>query len=79
MRKIRLDIEDLVVESFGPADGKGGKGTVHGHDATRLAGCGPSELSNCATCLEGCPADTMTCYFSCRMTDGFQPCIDPLC
>jgi hypothetical protein len=32
MRKIRLDLEELVVESFGTGDGKEKKaGTVRGH------------------------------------------------
>src|SRR6185295_12255914 len=81
MRKIRLDIEELVVESFGTADGRDGKGTVRGHDLTQFIGCGGggSEESNCATCLEGCPRDTMTCFASCRMTNGNQACIDPHC
>ena len=79
MRKIRLDIEELVVESFGTADGKGGNGTVQGHGFTQFAGCVGSADSNCATCLEGCPRDTMTCFASCRMTNGYQACIDPYC
>ena len=79
MRKIRLDVEDLVVESFGTVDGNGGKGTVRGHDFTQLQGCVGSADSNCATCLEGCPRDTMTCFASCRMTNGNQACIDPYC
>ena len=80
MRKIRLDVEDLVVESFNTADGTGRKvGTVHGHDFTQFPGCVASQESNCATCLEGCPRDTMTCFASCRMTNGNQACIDPNC
>ncbi|HEX6751008.1 MAG TPA: hypothetical protein VF092_27210 [Longimicrobium sp.] len=80
MRKIRLNVETLAVESFRTADGGETKvGTVRGYDITQLAGCAGSEMSNCATCLEGCPRDTMTCFASCRMTNGYQACIDPYC
>jgi len=80
MRKIRLDVEELVVESFGTADGNGRKvGTVHGHYYTQLAGCVGSEFSDCATCLEGCPQDTMTCFASCHMTDGNKVCKAEYC
>jgi hypothetical protein len=79
MRKIRLDVEALVVESFGTAGGKGGKGTVLGNDMTYRAGCVASELSNCASCLEGCPQDTLTCMASCLMTDGNAVCKEPYC
>lgn len=85
MRKIRLDIEDLAVESFdttsgGRADG----GTVRGHGWSELEGCSQfdgcnSEESLCATCAGGCPQDTSTCFASCRMTHGNQICIDPNC
>lgn len=78
MRKIRLDIEELEVESFDTAEGRGKAGTVRGHGFTQL-GCVPSEFSDCATCLEGCPRDTLTCFASCRMTNGHGACIDPNC
>src|SRR5262245_11167920 len=80
MRKIRLNLDDLAVESFGTADGKSTKaGTVRAHDSgTDFDGCA-SYYSNCATCQEGCPQDTLTCFGSCRMTGGLNPCIDPDC
>jgi hypothetical protein len=63
MRKIRLEIEELAVESF--AVGKDGKeaGTVHAH-VTELAGCNFSRG---------------TCFQSCGMTNGYQYCILPYC
>ena len=81
MRKIRLEIDDLAVESFNTATGEDTKpGTVRGHDYTEFDGCNVSDgVSNCATCDEGCPADTHTCFASCRMTNGDQACIDPYC
>ncbi|HLM67641.1 MAG TPA: hypothetical protein VK358_08950 [Longimicrobium sp.] len=85
MRKISLKIDDLTVESFSTAGGEGRKqGTVRGHDwseweeCTQMDGCNSGE-SLCATCDEGCPADTQTCFASCRMTNGYQVCIDPYC
>jgi hypothetical protein len=82
MRKIRLDIEDLTVESFDTADQEKSAGTVHGHE-TEDWGCN-SEFSNCATCVEGCPRDTMTCFGSCRNSQYYpggpcEPYIDPYC
>ncbi len=78
MRKISLNIDDLAVESFTTAASEGKKdGTVRGHDATFLPGCNSD--SACASCLEGCPRDTLTCFASCRMTNGYQACIDPYC
>lgn len=78
MRKIRLEIDDLAVESFNTVHGEEKKpGTVRGHESEEW-GCN-SQYSNCATCQEGCPRDTLTCFASCRMTDGMGPCIDPYC
>ena len=65
MRKIRLRIDELAVESSNTA--KGGEadaGTVHGH-ATRLA--------------DGCNISQGTCFQSCAMTNGYQYCILPYC
>lgn len=81
MRKIRLDIDDLKVESFDTAKGEKQTGTVHGHEYSEWEGCGPISdgVSACATCDEGCPQDTSTCFASCRMTNGYQVCIRPDC
>lgn len=86
MRKIRLDLQDLSVESFAPAGKARNAGTVRGNDSlmgtfdnenTCVSGCG---LTNCATCQPaGCPGDTGTCFASCARTDGFGICIDPGC
>jgi hypothetical protein len=78
MRKIRLDVDQLAVESFDTADGRGKQaGTVHGQsdEFTEFDGCN-SQYSNCATCEYGCPQDTVTCFASCRMTDGYNICIN---
>lgn len=64
MRKIRLSIEELAVESFNTAarDEKS-EGTVHAHATERLA----------------CQISQGTCFQSCARTDGYQYCIDPYC
>lgn len=85
MRKIRLRLDELTVESFDTAERNGKRqGTVRGHGwsdwegCTQFDGCG-SGASLCATCAEGCPQDTVTCFASCRMTDGLHACIEPWC
>lgn len=73
MRKIRLKIDDLAVDSFKTAVTDGTKaGTVRGYET---AFC--SEGSGCATCQAGgCPADTSTCFQSCdaRTDYGYNVC-----
>lgn len=80
MAKIRLDIDDLTVESFDTADDNvRRKGTVRGHDFSLNPDCG-SVNSDCATCQPGgCPHDTETCFASCGRTNGFDVCIEPNC
>jgi hypothetical protein len=63
MRKLRLELDALIVESFAPVGGGGARGTVHGHvslywedclpsETCEGAGwpCGPSEQSCAGTC-----------------------------
>jgi hypothetical protein len=85
MRKIRLKIDDLSVDSFNTSGGEGKKvGTVRGYDWSEFEGCSEfdgcnSQYSNCATCMYGCPQPSVTCFASCLMTGGAGPCIDPNC
>jgi hypothetical protein len=80
MRKIRLKVENLAVESFGTEGSPGKKaGTVRGYDVTDFEGCVVSEASNCASCLDGCPHESLTCMASCLMTDGNRVCKEPYC
>jgi hypothetical protein len=80
MRKIRLNIDDLAVESFKTAAAEGKTGTVKGNGWTEFEGCVVSDgASACATCDGGCPQDTSTCFASCRMTNGYRVCIDNNC
>jgi hypothetical protein len=83
VRKIRLDFEELVVESFVTADGREKTaGTVRGHGTNLTLRCNISDGSYCATCGYGgqvCPQDTVTCGASCLMTDGYAACREPNC
>jgi hypothetical protein len=64
MRKIRLSIDDLAVESFKTAGSdQKNAGTVHAH----------------FTEVEGCAISKGTCFQSCARTNGYQYCIDPYC
>ncbi len=75
MRKIRLDLDDLTVESFGTAQGEETKaGTVRGHDVTQPADGCASRQPGCETYL--C-ISWGTCFQSCG-TD-YRPCIEPYC
>jgi hypothetical protein len=66
MRKIRLDVDELSVESFDTNRGEGAAaGTVRGHAVTSLA--------------DGCNFSRGTCFQSCGMTNGYQYCILPYC
>lgn len=62
MRKIRLDLDALNVESFEPDETRGGRGTVHGAQITayyQLCYAGDTWQASC-TCEPTCNADT--CY-----------------
>lgn len=65
MKKLRLDVEALAVDSFTTAStANGSKGTVHAHFATRgspntcNAGC-------CNTCVDCPPAPTVAATCAC--------------
>ena len=76
MRKIRLDVDRLAVETFDTAGEKGRRpGTVRAHDAS-WPDC-VSSPSGCPTCEQGCHQDTLTCFASCS-TDH-RPCIEFNC
>jgi hypothetical protein len=49
MKKIRLDVDDLTVESFGTNDSDAARRTVFGYDS-RQSGCW-------TLCQSGCPGD----------------------
>jgi hypothetical protein len=65
MRKLRLDVEMLVVESFATAGGRGGNGTVRGHDdSTVVYPGGPvgRRSDDPADCSMATCGDLYSCY-----------------
>ncbi|HSU15676.1 hypothetical protein [Longimicrobium sp.] len=74
MRKLRLDPEELRVETFVPSGGRDGQGTVYGH-YSYPNGCFPPSDSDPA--LESCGYNTcagITCQQSCNgYTCGCDP------
>lgn len=65
MRKIKLSIDNLAVESFNIAGrGEKGAGTVHAHAPTDIPAL--------------CNFSRGTCFQSCGMTNT-SPCIEPYC
>jgi len=62
MRKLSLDLGELVVESF-PTHETGGLGTVRGMDSASV------DQDTCASCdcsfMDTCPQPQITCFVSC--------------
>jgi hypothetical protein len=80
MRKVRLSLDELVVDSFRTLESdETQSGTVRGHDFTQVPICTSGD-SQCATCQAGgCPGNTLTCFVSCGRTNGGSVCIGPNC
>jgi hypothetical protein len=58
MDKIRLDVDELRVQSFATAEGDAKRGTVHAHDA-------PTDQVECPTCNAAWDTCWDTCAGSC--------------
>jgi hypothetical protein len=69
MQKLKLNIEDLDVESFRVADRTEAEGTVHGQSAQQEE-YGESEVSGCTCTTAG------TAFFTegCAFTMGWKTC-----
>lgn len=67
MSKLRLDVENLVVESFEVADEKSERGTVVAH--------GPSNKPGCQSNVCPISDDDPTCAISCGYVDTSCPYI----
>lgn len=72
MRKLRLDLDALVVESFEPAQRQGARGTVRGHASLYWEDCYESET--CAGAGYPCNPSDQSCAGSC-----FQATCAPGC
>lgn len=75
MKKMRLSLDTLRVESFAPADAERGHGTVHGHARyTDPAVCPYSQNWYC-TVGDGCTWGPYTCFDTCGDNcDTIQVC-----
>ena len=74
MRKVRLDLDAIQVDTFEVTEAPAGRGTVRAHVACCVCGCDPCCCTCCATCANTCPASCQTCPDSCWGT-----CYDPTC
>jgi len=69
MRKIRLELDALRVETFDTGAGTWNRGTVHGRNDTFEIGCG--ELPPPEDSVNVCPTGAATCsQFTCAYTCG---------
>jgi len=75
MNKIRLQLEELVIDSFSTTPVRSGKGTVYGEQcscdtACSCPGCPTCDASICNGSCEGSCHDTCaeTCEYSCGET-----------
>ncbi len=66
MKKLRLELDNLQVESFATDRGEGDRGTVEGHISTRCTGGGMTcDAGN--TCGDNATCgQNATCYVSCN-------------
>jgi hypothetical protein len=70
MQKLKLNIEELDVESFRVGDETDAEGTVHAQSAQQEEEYGDSEVSGCTCTTAG------TAFFSvgCAFTVGWKTC-----
>lgn len=86
MRKLRVDLDDLSVESFATQEGARGHGTLFGHDSgTGYTDCWGQTCPDCgATALVACTqqcgsGQEQTCDMTCatcnNSCDGWHTCV----
>lgn len=76
MQKLRLDLEQVVVESFSTMmHGGGPRGTVRGRVDTEQPSCGPTDDNTCEGC--GITDDCMDYSVYCSRSGG-EGCWCPL-
>jgi hypothetical protein len=82
MRKLKLDLEHLTVESFDTEPTAAGEGTVEAHGRTITVECGTCEVScnpsNCYMCpsdggfhTECCTENTACCSYGCDTSEAY--------
>jgi hypothetical protein len=69
MRKLKLQLDDLAVESFGTLEGGSWRGTVQGFYTVIAQGCDPNSVGNTcggdSTCEQHDTCAYETCGFDC--------------
>jgi hypothetical protein len=65
MKKLRLTLDDLRVDSFHTARNGVEKGTVFGEQCTCMTQCGQDTCPGCPTCDATCG---FTCEYTCEYT-----------
>jgi hypothetical protein len=71
MRKIKLSIEGLRVESFATAAAERGEGTIFGNAKT-LDSC---NATNCPSWIDGCPSAYPAATLPCNGCVGTELCV----
>jgi hypothetical protein len=79
MKKLRLEIDQLEIESFDlPEDGSAARGTVRGQQ-TLPQPCYRSEVGECVPSYEAVCEWTGDPYMDCFAPTGVVPCTDYHC
>jgi len=66
MKKLRMELDDLQVESFATDRGDGDRGTVEGHVSAQCS-AGAFTCNGGNTCVEGATCgNNESCYVSCN-------------
>ena len=79
MKKLRLDVDNLRVESFVTADSVGRKGTVHGFVSCRCTNAqggtcgGTASCDGGATCDTDCSGVTYADSCACQTETAYDP------
>jgi hypothetical protein len=74
MSKLRLELDDLTVESFDTGDEQRRRGTVQGHDTVETEWC--TGYPDCVS--DHCQTPRKTCYGTCGCTQNCDT-IAPYC
>lgn len=82
MKKVKLDLDAILVDSFEVTETPRGRGTVRGHVCC-VCGCDPCCCTCCATCgntcLASCNGSCQTCEDSCWGTCFEVTCVGRSC
>jgi len=72
MRKLKLEIDDLEVESFEAGQEHRRSGTVRGHDDDTMETEWCTGYPDCGVSEQGCKTPYLTCYGTCRCSENCE-------